>query len=175
MRSCQFAVLVFASIVALLAGQTAACGCYGPTSCSVRGIQCEKGIFRYMGRNDPCICDCCLPCNSCDQLLAGCARKPNKSIKFVPALHTLKVNKPIKPRTLQSTKHEGNMTLPLGLFGDPCLTGNLPAGLNLTYDEGNATFVLTGTPTEKGKTMLGIVAKGGGSVIYRVDVKITVK
>ncbi|KAI8911365.1 hypothetical protein DFJ77DRAFT_469741 [Powellomyces hirtus] len=151
--------------------ETTACGCYGPTSCSPRGIQCKKGLFTYMNEKDPCICDCCLACNTCDQLLAGCAREPNNDIEFSPGLKSLRLNRPIEPRTLVPKSNSGT----LGLWGEPCIEGDIPAGLNLTYDGDAATFVLTGTPTERGKTKLAIVARGGGGVVHRVDVKINVK
>lgn len=39
------------------------CGCYGSTSCTDRGVQCNDSP------NDSCQCDCCPPCNTCEQFL----------------------------------------------------------------------------------------------------------
>lgn len=57
-------VLCLILLLLLLIHDAAACGCYGPTSCSLKGVQCNNGAFKYMNPTDPCVCDCCVSCNS---------------------------------------------------------------------------------------------------------------
>ncbi|KAJ3022848.1 hypothetical protein HKX48_005049 [Thoreauomyces humboldtii] len=148
-----------------------ACGCYGNNTCTARGIECQRGTLRYMNPNDLCICDCCAACNDCPALLKGCGGKPSSALKFSPSLHTLRVGKPIKPRTLIST---AKIPESLGLWGELCLNGTLPKGLSFTYNETAATFTLHGTPTVRGKHTVDLIAHGGGGVIYRLEVHLAV-
>ncbi|KAI9096201.1 hypothetical protein DFS34DRAFT_624321 [Phlyctochytrium arcticum] len=156
---------MFAKICLLLGcliQMSLACGCYGPASCSLQGRRCQANGFVYLSQDrDPCVCDCCNVCNSCEQLLNGCVTLRQDEITLSPSLTPFRFNHSI-PRTILLSTTERR----LGLFGDVCLRGHLPPGIEIEYRQPLQTFMLSGTPNQTGIYKVSFIAWGGGSRIF---------
>ncbi|KAI8818570.1 uncharacterized protein EV422DRAFT_508089 [Fimicolochytrium jonesii] len=189
------AVLTILAVLSCLLYRVEACGCYGPQSCTLKNDRCNgqpaSSIIATLtaletsaasldpradaaGKDDQCVCDCCAVCNTCSALFSGCgADNIETDIRFRPSLKPLQLNKPIKPLTIT---RKGNTTENLGLWGELCVDGNLPKGLEFAYNAEDQTFVLQGTPVEKArKEPVVVIAKAGGGVLQKLKFKVTVK
>ncbi|TPX63344.1 hypothetical protein SpCBS45565_g06697 [Spizellomyces sp. 'palustris'] len=163
--------LFLSLVLVLICGRYVdSCGCYGPTSCSLRGKRCNIGRFKYLSAWDPCVCDCCVVCNECSALLSGCVRAFASGMELAPPLATLHFNETMEPRALVHA--DGKK---LGLWGDVCLNGTLPDGLGFEWNDTEGTFSLKGVPQQRGFWEPTVVVRGGGSQIWKADLKIRVR
>lgn len=116
-------VLKCVMIIVTTISLTLGCGCYGPTSCDI--------FSQPAGYNETGVCDCCSSCNTCDQLLYGCAIWNTKQDGyFSPSLpHTFYLNQPLDQYYLFS-KSSMHLQFPI------CIRPELPEGLtfNQTTD-----------------------------------------
>ena len=155
-------------LLALCLHSVGSCGCYGSTSCTNRGVQCNGS------RNDSCQCDCCSPCNTCEQFLhfRCLAYRYLSRLRFVSYASRilLRVNETMPSHYLLD---EGNGQLARYLW-DPCVNRSLPNGIELTHDE-NQTYRLTGEPMQRqDETSYELLFKGSVSEILRMEFTIAV-
>ncbi|CAF3347085.1 unnamed protein product [Rotaria socialis] len=144
------------------------CGCYGSASCTLNGTQCN-----YQS-NESCLCDCCLPCNTCEQFLKfNCLA--SRYIKHYTLSENksdiiTKINVRMKPEYIIDERTGGVVPY----LWDPCLRRLLPNGIYLKNDN-NGKYKLIGVPKEKlEKTYFEILFKGPVSQIVTVSFTITI-
>jgi hypothetical protein len=129
------------------------CGCYGAGSCNTNS---EFAFCTLEG-----VCDCCAVCNTCNQLLSGCANiNTQYDAYFSPPL----------PATFEINQDIGNYIIMTSstdqvLWDPPCFQPNLPNGLSFQVNSQNQLY-LSGTPTEIfPSTQYLLKAKGDAEVI----------
>ncbi|KAL7751251.1 hypothetical protein RI367_003457 [Sorochytrium milnesiophthora] len=152
--------LLFFAVLSVLVYEAIGCGCYGQGSCTLGG-QLVRNSCSSPGSNVG-VCDCCMPCNECPQLLAGCLEP-----RWVWGLHfsspvpnSFVLNQPITPITISTTG------APATSFIDVCVGPALPTGLSITR-QADQTFALTGTPTTAfPNTTFRILIKGSAGMLY---------
>ncbi|CAF3408980.1 unnamed protein product [Rotaria sp. Silwood1] len=145
------------------------CGCYGSKSCTLNGTLCN-----YDQTNDSCLCDCCPPCNTCQQFLEfSClANRYTKhySLSNNQSNIILKINTPMKPQYIIDQTNNDIVQY----LWDPCLRRALPNGIYLKNDN-NGIYKLIGIPREKlEKTSFEILFKGSVNRILLVNFTITI-
>jgi len=141
-----------------------ACGCYGPSSCNVAG-QLDRCTATA-------VCDCCPVCNSCPQLLSGCASTAqNSGLQFHPSIpSTFQINQPIGQFKINSTSQPS-----FYLFGTPCVNPPLPSGLNFGFASDNITMVLEGTPSQiVPPTTYKVIVRGSVEQIFYTSITFSI-
>ncbi|CAF1167849.1 unnamed protein product [Rotaria sordida] len=145
------------------------CGCYGSKSCTSNGILCNP-----FQTNDSCLCDCCPPCNTCEQFLKlNCLTNrytKHYSLSNNQSNIILKINKSMKPKYIIDQTNNNIVHY----LWDPCLRRLLPKGINLTNNT-NGIYKLIGRPREKlEKTSFEILFKSLVNQILLVNFTITI-
>ena len=109
-------VIIFITITIT---STFGCGCYGPSSCNI--------FLQPIGPNITGDCDCCPSCNTCDQLLFGCAILSTKQDGyFSPELpHIFYLNQTLDKYYLLS-KSNLHLQFPI------CVRPELPNGITFS-------------------------------------------
>lgn len=145
-----------------------ACGCYGSRSCRLNGTQCT-----YQSSTS-CLCDCCPPCNTCEQFLEfGCLE--NRFSKHYGLSENqsdiiTEVNVSMNPKYIIDQTN-GNI---VRYLWNPCLRRLLPNGIYLENDN-EGKYRLVGVPTEKlEKTVFEILFKGPTNLIVLVNFTLTI-
>jgi len=132
----KVSLIVFLAAVTLcIVGYAEGCGCYGPASCNVQG--------QFARCTDEGVCDCCPFCNSCNQLLAGCAASATRvnNLRFEPALlPVFNLGQNVGQHFVYLNGSTNSPSYP------PCLRPDLPSGLSFSVTNGK--IVLSGTPSE---------------------------
>lgn len=146
------------------------CGCYGSNSCSPTGINCQ---YHYEAI-DSCPCDCCPPCNTCEQLLqSNCFAHQfikHYSLSTNQSKLIFKINNSISENYIidQTT---GEIVHNLW---DPCLRRLLPNNIYLENTT-NGSYKLVGIPKEKlEETSYEILFKSSVNRIISLNFTITI-
>lgn len=157
-------LLVFAQFHSL-----AACGCYGSNSCTRHGHHCDRRT------NESCSCDCCPPCNTCEQFLQShCfAHRFATHYSFAGNQSDLifKRGETIAPHYYLTDRSTGEA---VRYLWNPCLRRALPSGIYLAIDD-QQRYQLVGVARDKlAKTSFEIRFKGPVNRLVSVDVPITI-
>jgi hypothetical protein len=161
----DYKYLFFLSIFFYNFSWTFSCGCYGSTSCTPDGIQCNSQS------NNSCLCDCCPPCNTCKQFLEfNCLAYRYTTDYSLSTDIIAKINESITPNYIIDQTN-GQI---VRYLWDPCIRRSLPNGIYLINDS-DGKYQLVGKPTEKlEKTSFEILFKGPVSLIVLVNFTISI-
>ena len=166
MLACQYVILVLIFLHKIRTSYS--CGCYGSKSCTRTGISC------YRQFNESCLCDCCPPCNTCEQFIKfNCLAHryvEHYGLSTNQSDIVAKINEPIIANYIIDQTN-GNIIRHLW---DPCLSRLLPNGIYLERDN-DGKYKLCGIPTRKlEKTHFEILFKGPVSLLIYVSFTITI-
>lgn len=147
------------------------CGCYGSKSCLVNGTQCS---YYNTSESFLCLCDCCPPCNTCEQLLqSNClANQYHKhySLSTNQSIIIAKLNELILPKYIIDQTN-GEI---VRYLWDPCLRRSFPNDIQLINDT-DGSYKLTGIPREKlDETVFEILFKGPTNLLISVSFTLSI-
>jgi hypothetical protein len=167
MLACKY--FIYLSIIFYNIHLILSCGCYGSKSCSVNGTLCG-----YDTSESLCLCDCCPPCNTCEQLLeSNCLAdryRKHYSLSTNQSTITGKLNESILSKYIIDQTN-GEI---VRYLWDPCLRRSLPNGIQLTNDS-DGSYKLTGIPTEKlNETVFEILFKGPTNLLISINFTISI-
>ncbi|CAF1053411.1 unnamed protein product [Adineta steineri] len=145
------------------------CGCYGSNSCTPNGILCSPYEL-----NNSCLCDCCPPCNTCEQFFQS---------NCLSHLYSKHYGLSINQSDLIAKINQSNISYDIidkindehvRYLWNPCLRRSLPNGIYLINDN-EGRYKLVGIPREKlEKTSYEILFKGPVSLLILIDFTITI-
>ena len=142
------------------------CGCYGSRTCTPKGERCDPSL------NDSCSCDCCPPCNRCEQFFpTACFKDRFRHLSDHPLTFQFRLNRTIRSDDIAD---RSNGTFVHYLW-DPCLSRPLPEGIDLVESSKLGIYQLVGRPRKVQEAIdYELVFKGLVSQLFWVNLTISI-